>query len=348
MKSKTIIFFVIFLAAAVFFVIRFMNLPDKDEFTFYPMGGIPCKVVEYDQSSEKFTDDTQLIEARVGALENIFSNYKKESEVSKLNRSAWNRWHAVSEDMYNLLKRSLAWYGKSGGAFDITVAPLIQLWKSAGILNKLPTDGEIDSVLKEVGSDNLVISLEKGLKFLKKDMELDFGGIAKGYILDQMGRFIEGRGVDKYVVSCGGDVVMKGKEVFRVGIQEPGGSPDDLMMVFKSPPGGVVTSGHYERFVTINGKKYSHIIDPSTGWPVDNDLVSITVWSGNATDADALATAIAVLGLEKSIDLLQKLDGYEAVLLAREGDGYKVYYSEALSDKIEYKGKWAGVPTIKF
>jgi thiamine biosynthesis lipoprotein len=154
--------------------------------------------------------------------------------------------------------------------------------------------------------------------------------------------------VNKYVVSCGGDVVMRGKKAFRVGVQEPGEIESNLMMILNAPPGGVVTSGHYARFFKIDGHEYSHIIDPATGWPAKKTLASITVWGKEAEDADALATALAVFGLKNAVEFLKRSDDYSGILLAKAGDGYEIHYSKSLADKIEFIGKWEDVPRVEF
>lgn len=348
MKHRTIIILVFFLAATIFFIYRFLSQPDKDEYLFYPMGGIPCSLVEYDADSKKFLGDARSVESRVDQLEDVFNIYRPGSEAARLNDSRPDEWYPLSSDMYRVMEKSLIWYGKSGGAFDITVAPLVRLWKAAAKKGVVPAKTGIDSTLVRVGSSKITLSPDKGIEFSAGGMELDFGGIAKGYIVDQVGRWLKENGVEQFVFTCGGHVFMSGKENFRVGIQEPGGGEGDLMMVMNSSPGGVVTSGHYERFSEIGGRRYSHIIDPVTGMPVDNSLVSVTIVADNATDADALATAVAVLGLERSVGLLKGLKGFEAVLLEKIGGGFRVHYSRSLADRLEYEGEWASIPRVEF
>jgi len=318
------------------------------EYTFHPMGGIPCRLALYTDSKTKFESDVAAVIKYVDELENIFSIYRSESELTKLNQSEPLDWHPVSPDIYDLLEKSLSWYGRSAGGFDVTVLPLIDLWKKAGKEQRVPSGGEIQSVLGHVGSDLVTLSPSNGVRFAKEGVEVTFGGIAKGYILSQIEKLVKKLGVEKYVVSCGGDVVMQGKDFFRVGIQEPGSVEGHLMMVLNAVPGAVVTSGHYERFVEINGKHYSHIIDPRKGYPVENDLVSITIVADDAVDADALATAVAVLGLEKSIAFFKKSDLYKAVLLKKVDDQFEIYYSKGLEGQLEYQGKWGQVKRVPF
>lgn len=343
MKSRSVWVLLILLFAILFFIYKFWSQPAKAEFAFYPMGGVPCRIVIYTDDSASAAKQAKEVQDEVERLEDIFNNYRPSSEVSRLNGSPANQWLSVSSEMYTMLERSIAWYGKTTGAFDITVAPVIDVWKEAAKENKLQADSAIKDALKRVGSSKITISPEKGVEFAVNDMELDFGGIAKGYILDKMGEKLEKNGTDKYVVSCGGDVRMRGKDEFRVGIQEPGKKEGELMMVLKIPSGAVVTSGHYERYFTVDGKNYSHIIDPKTGQPVPTDLASITIVAKDTTDADALATAVAVLGFDKAVEFLNSGDTYKAVLLKKAGNGFEIYYSKALSGSLEYKGRWANI-----
>jgi len=346
MKTRSIVFALAALLLIIIAIFRFLGQPSRHDFEFFPMGGIPCKVVEYDISQKQFNEHTKLIENRVNELENIFNAYRKDSEVNLVNKKPAKEWINITPDMYAAIDKSLYWYKKTRHGFDITVMPLIKLWNESQKLDQMPTKMEIRNILRSIGSDNIKISdgaIKHSLKLERKGMRLDFGGIAKGYILDQMSDLVESRGVKRFVISCGGDVIMKGKESFRVGVQEPGGTEKDLMMILTLPPSSVVTSGHYERFFEINGKKYSHIIDPKIGKPVENNLKSITVIADNTTDADALATGIAVMGLEKTKAILKDLKGFQVVLLVENQGKYEILYSRPLSGKIEFKGKWKNV-----
>lgn len=347
MKVRPVLVALFVLAAIVIFAYRYLG-SHPQEHVFYPMGGIPCKIVTYDAAPGKFATSVKLVEKKVEDFENILNVHRQGSEISHLNGSPANTWHKVSPELYNILERSLAWYGRSNGAFDVTVEPLIEMWEESAKKRKVPSDAEISASLKKVGASSIILSPEKGVKFQKSGMALTFGGIAKGYILDRVGKILQDNGVDVYVVSCGGDVVMKGRENFRVGIQEPGGGPDKLMIVFTMSAGAVSTSGHYERFYKIGDKEYSHIIDPKTGMSVENDLVSITIAGSNATDADALATSVAVLGLEKGMELIKNFKGFQGILVRKTPNGHEIYYSSSIKDKLLYNGEWADVPKKEF
>lgn len=346
MKNRSIIIAIILLAAALFFLLKFLSFPSKHVHKFRPMGGIPCRLVIYDISKKSFGQISTLIEERVDNLENVFSRYRSDSEVSKINKAESKTWIGVSGKMAELLNRAKFWGFKSGQKFQITVGPLIELWKESEKRGRLPSEGEISQALKKSSYLNLRLSEDKQVYKTEKDMILDLGGIAKGYLLDDVGAFLQELGVVNYIFSCGGDVVMQGKESFSVGVQSPIGKDGDLMMILDIPAGAVVTSGHYERYVTINGKHYSHIIDPQTGYPVDEDVLSVTVFADNAVDADALATTLIFYGNDrKSIEqlLAGQKEAY-AILVLKDGDSQKILYSKGLENKIEFKGKWESVP----
>lgn len=317
--------------------------------TFYPMGGIPCKVVEYDVGKKRFDKDFKAIQKLVDDMENIYNLNRPEGELAKLNADVKaGTWYPLSSELYGGVESALRWYGKTDGAFDVSVLPIIKLWEDATHRQKPPTGPEIASVLAKAGSQFITISPDKGISFGRDNMQLDFGGIAKGIILDKISVFLQDRAVSQFTVSCGGDVVMKGAKTFKVGINEPEEKSTKTMMVLNIPESAIVTSGHYKRFVEIDKTKYSHIVDPRSAKPVDNGLISVTVIGQNTGDSDALATAITVMGLEKSIDFLKKNDNFKVVLLVKKEGRPEIHYSKELSGKIRYLKNWEKIPRFEF
>ena len=288
---------------------------------FFAMGGIPVKVGAYGISEKKFMPIVSEVEKNFDGLEMLFSRYRPDSEISRINSNGKGCVRGLSPDTVNLLMRSRYWYEKSGGAFDVTVGPLILLWKDAEKKDSLPGENEIRQVMQRVGMDKIEIIEPDSVCLSVDGMVLDLGAIAKGAILDRAAEVLKKSGVKRGLVEAGGDIAALGDGEFSIGIKDPlskeGGA---LLGVLKAAGRGVVTSGDYERFVKIGGKSYSHIIDPKTGKP-SAGLLSVTVVGPNATDADALATAISVMGREKGIKLLSQLEGFEAVMAERTSDG---------------------------
>ncbi len=334
--KKIILIAALVLITILFFV--YYLIPSRHEAVFYPMGGIPFRIVAYDRQNFKFKKDFKEVQERVEKLEKIFSASDKNSELGMLNLADKKAPIQVSEDMQRVLAASLEWSKKTAGAFDITVGPLIRLYKETHQKSHL-----IDDVLrikKLVGSnkfsmsDNLVI-------FQNPKMELDLGGIAKGYIVDEIARFLQKRGVKRGIVDAGGDIIAFGDGMFLFGIQDPfAKAQEGIIGTIRIPEGAIVTSGNYARFIEINKKKYSHIVDPRSGYPVDNGLVSATIIGRNCMDADALATAAMVMGAEKTIDWLKKNPQFHAILIEKKGDKYIVLISKEIRNEVGLEEQW--------
>jgi thiamine biosynthesis lipoprotein len=326
---------VVFVAmAAVGFLTRHHGLRKKA--AFFAMGGIPIRVVVYGLDKKKFGQAIRAVESRVEDLENIFSRYREGSTIDRLNDTGRGCVEQLSPDLASLIKRAKHWHDKSSGAFDISVGPLVDLWKRSAKDGKLPTAAKISETKTRVGMRH--ISTHGDRICLNRDgMNFDLGAIAKGFILDEVAKILRDLGAERGVIDAGGDVVAFGNDVFKIGIQDPGGDKrGELIGILTVPPGGVVTSGDYERYVTIDGKRYSHIIDPRTGMPVGS-LISVTVVGPNATDADALATTISVMGKEEGINLLKELGDYQAIMMEKDNGGnLNLWCSEDLVPLIEF------------
>lgn len=236
-------------------------------------------------------------------LEKIFNVYDQASEISRLNNSI----HVptkVSPELINILKIAKDLNDLSVGAFDVSHGALFKLWKDmikAGDIRSLPTDEDIQKMKALGGMENIVIdSSNSTVTINKKGMSIDLGGIADGYMVDSaVGKLKENK-IDSALIDVGGDIYCLGTnrgEPWRVGVRDPGVVADILeqeLLVDEA----VTTSGNYEQFFDFNGKRYSHLIDPRTGYPVQNSVVSVTVVTKNCVSADGLATAFFVLGEE--------------------------------------------------
>jgi len=316
---RKIILAVVALVFCVILIVGFLRRgDDRREGTFFAMGGIPFRVVAYDRERKQFNEDLRDVESAVDDLENVFSRYRNDSELARLNKMGEGCMEA-SPTLTALLKRARYWYDMSDGALDVTIGPLVDLWKQAGKEGRLPTKEEIGSAKSRVRMKYVEIT-DSRICLNRAGMNLDLGAIAKGAILDAAAELLKKSGVERGLVDAGGDVSSFGKDIFTIGIQDPRKEhKQELLGTITVPAGGVVTSGDYERFVIIEGKKYSHIVDPRTGYPAEG-LVSVTVIGPNATDADALATALSVMGKEEGIKLLNQLDDYHAVMVNKKSD----------------------------
>ena len=258
-------------------------------------------------------------------VDDLMSDYKSDSEISRVNREAGERAVKVSESTYEVLQRSVEFSEMTGGAFDITVGPLVALFREAKENKVAPSEEQIAQARSKVGFEKLKLDSEnKTVQFSDKGMLLDLGGIAKGYAIDKAIEAAQRNGAIGAMVDIGGDVRCfglppEGKDHWLIGLQDPksaieGIGGGELQLVLKVTNAAVATSGDYQQFVFIEGKHYSHIIDRRTGTSAEG-LSSVTIIADNATDADALATSLSVMGTEKGLAIIEKLQKTEAILI---------------------------------
>lgn len=259
-------------------------------------------------------------------VDDLMSDYKSDSEISRVNREADERAVKVSKSTYEVLQRSVEFSEMTGGAFDITVGPLVALFRNAKENKVAPSEEQIAQARSKVGFEKLKLDSEnKTVQFSDNGMLLDLGGIAKGYAIDKAIEAAQRSGAIGAMVDIGGDVRCfglppKGKDHWLIGLQDPnsaiqGIGGGELQLVLKVTNAAVATSGDYQQFVFIEGKRYSHIMDRGTGTSAEG-LSSVTIIADNATDADALATSVSVMGAEKGLALIEKLPNTEAILIA--------------------------------
>lgn len=257
--------------------------------------------------------------AEINRLDSLLSTGSNHSEVTQLNESGSL---SVSSEVYTLTQKSLALYEATEGTFDITVYPVMQLWGFDGDSPARPEDEEIKRVLEKVGSDKLSISGRSVI--LGEGQKIDFGGIAKGYTSSRVMDIFAQYGIASGVISLGGNVRCRGRKpdgsLWRCGITDPE-DPEGIIGVVNVEDKAVVTSGGYERnFTDADGTLYHHIMDPSTGYPADSGLSSVTVISEDDTLADGLSTACFVMGEEKALAFYRESAAqFELILVTDDG-----------------------------
>jgi thiamine biosynthesis lipoprotein len=261
-------------------------------------------------------------------VDELMSDYKKDSEISELNRDGAERAVKVSKSTYEVLQRSVEFSKLTDGAFDVTVGPLVDLWRSAAEANSVPTDTELAAARSKVGYEKLTLDAnEMSIRFAVEGMRIDLGGIAKGYAIDKAIEAIENRGAAGGMVDIGGDIRCFGvpagnKDTWLVGLQDPNKAAEsigarELLLKLKLLNRAVATSGDYQQFALIEGKHHSHIIDRKTAAGA-RGLSSVTIITDSATVADALATAVSVMGAEKGIALIETIPDTEAILISEQ------------------------------
>jgi thiamine biosynthesis lipoprotein len=255
-------------------------------------------------------------------LEAILSSFRGDSMVAKIN-SAGTKDIPLDDDTFYVVERALYFYRVSGGAFDITVLPLMELWGfRANAKRAMPDKASISAVLERTGSDKIVLdSQKKTIRFLTAGMKVDLGGIATGYAVDRAVDALKTRGIKNGLVDAGGDIRCFGKRSparqWSIGIRDPLNRGRIIERVLPSDA-AITTSGGYEKFVEINGKRFIHIINPKTGCPVENNVLSATIIAEDCLTADALATAAVVMGKDKTLKMIEGLNGVQAVVITKE------------------------------
>lgn len=264
-----------------------------------------------------------------------------DTEVLRINRRAGLEPVAVSEDTLKVIREGLRYGELTGGAFDITVAPLIRLWGFGTGEERVPAAEEIEAVLPAVDYSRVEIHAGTGsaVYLPSPEMGIDVGGIAKGYAADEAARVLREAGVRNAILDFGGDIVTIGGRPdgspWRIGIQHPSGERNRFVGILSSRDESVVSSGAYERFFHEDGVRYHHIFDPSTGYPSDSGLTSVTAIGADAMKTDVLSTAIFVMGLEAGLALLDSLPGYEGILATED---MRVFVTAGIADRFEVPG----------
>lgn len=266
-------------------------------------------------------------------VDELMSDYKAGSQLSQVNRDAFKEPVHVDDDLFEVLDIAVEYSRQTDGAFDVTVGPVVELWREAEETGELPPEEDIAQAGSKVGFEKLILDREnKTVRFKVDGMRLDLGGIAKGYAIDLAVEAMQKRGAIGGLVDVGGDVRCFGppsdsKESWLVGLQDPI-ADDRLLLVLKLRGMAVATSGGYRRFALIEGKRYSHIINPVAGSSAD-ELASVSIVARTATAADALATAVSVLGREKGLALVESLDETE-VILVLGGKDQEIVHTEGV------------------
>ena len=249
-------------------------------------------------------------------VDELMSTYKRSSELSTINAYAAEKQMPLTEPTNHVLGRALHWATETKGAFDPTVGPMVSFWRLRQKVQIAPTAADVRRVLSQTGYDKVShIPHARRVRFTQKDMRLDFGGLAKGYAVDKAAESLKQAGIRRAIVNAGGDLYAFGAPS-AAGIQHPLRA-GELIGAIRLENRAVATSGNYERFFEIKGKHYCHIFDPRTGWPVQG-VVSVTVTAFTALDADALATAAFVLGAEKGIEFLNRVDDVEGLIITKK------------------------------
>lgn len=287
-------------------------------------------------------DDTSLlqgIESRLEAVNASMSTYRPESEISRFNDSPANEWFPVSRDFYQVLSAAMAISWQSQGAYDVTVGPLVNLWGfGPGGTVEPPSETMIEEALESVGQDKLRVDGDGSRVKKIAELYLDFSSIAKGFAVDEVARWLTGEGIVDFLVEVGGEMRVSGVstrgDAWRVAIERPDSATIEIAQAIRLENVAVATSGDYRNFFELDGVRYSHSIDPRTGYPVAHELVSVTVVHPSAMLADGWATALTVLGSDDAWAVAQA-QGLAVYFIVREGDVFRRRFTTPFEPYLE-------------
>lgn len=337
MKSKKKLLwqsaFLLFLIVGTFIIVRQQRLAPYQKDTGLIFGTVYNIIYQYDNNLK------QDIEAELKRVDFSLSPFNKQSIISKINRNENVKTDKMFTDVF-ILAQSIS--KETDGAFDITVAPLVNAWGFGFKNGTKPTPHAIDSLKQIVGYEKTSL-INRTVRKKDSRMMLDCSAIAKGYACDVIASFLRKKGIENFMVEIGGEIVTQGinseRLPWKIGVTKPVDdtldTKQELQTVLNVTNKAMATSGNYRNFYYKNGKKYAHTIDPKTGLPVQHNILSATVLADNCATADAYATAFMVMGLDKAKTVLEKHPELMVYFIYSDEKGNNaVWYSPSLREKI--------------
>lgn len=301
----TVIFSIVFLSACV------METSPRTEFVL----GTVCTVNLYEKGTEALYTE---IFTRLHVLESILSANRDDSNIGEINAAAGIAPVEAKQETLTVLQEAIKYSTASNGAFDPTIGPLVKEWNIGTDYAAIPSKNSIQNALSLIGYQNVKIT-GKLVYLPKKGMKLDFGGIAKGYAADEIVKILISHNIHKAIIDLGGNIYALGEKApgksWTIGIRNPEIIDGDSILNLPIKNLSIVTSGIYERFFEQDGKSYHHILDTKTGFPVENELLSVTIFSANSMQADALSTTAFILGPVFGLQFIEALQDVEALFI---------------------------------
>lgn len=260
--------------------------------------------------------------SEIKRIENIISSWNSDSQTSLINKNAGIKPIKVDKELFDLIERSISISTLTDGAFDISYASMDKIWKFDGSMTTMPSKGMIKKSVDKVGHQNIILNKKDTTIYLKlKEMKIGFGAIGKGYAADKAKELLISKGVKSGIINASGDMNTWGKQPngddWKVGIKNPL-NKNKVFALLPISNSSVVTSGNYEKFVSFGGVRYSHIINPKTGYP-SSEIVSVSVFASKAELADALATSVFVMGTTVGLDFINQLKGIDCIIVDDAG-----------------------------
>ena len=281
------------------------------------------------------------VESILKDINQSMSTYIDDSELSLLNQISMQFPVVISEELFHVINTALSVSEISDGAFDVTIGPLVNLWGFGPLPgNKVPSDSDISFVMEQVGYEKLILNeTNKTISKTKDMMYIDLSAIAKGYAVDRIASHLDMLNIKNYLIDIGGELVGKGKnkdaQAWQIGIEKPDSITRDVQIIVSLDNMGMATSVDYRNYFEQDGIRYSHTLDPTTGKPVIHNLASVTVLHEQCMQADALATALLVMGADAGMALADKIE-LPAYMIVKTESGFETrhnsYFEEYLPD----------------
>jgi thiamine biosynthesis lipoprotein len=293
--------------------------------------GSPFEITVIAKDTIEGNEYANLAVGEVKRIENLISDWIPTTQISQVNQNSGIKPIKVDDEVFNLVERAVKISKITHGAFDISYASMDKIWKFDGSMKEMPTPEAIKKSVERIGYQKIVLDKQKSTIFLKDaGMKLGLGGIGQGYIADKIKDLLQSKGCTSGIVNVSGDINTWGKQPngkpWTVAIVNPM-NKNKVFATFPLEDSAVETSGSYEKYVTFNGIRYSHIIDPRTGYPATG-IISVSVFAKQTEIADALATGIFVLGVEVGLDLVNQIKGIECVIVDDKG---KIHTSKGIN-----------------
>jgi thiamine biosynthesis lipoprotein len=284
--------------------------------------GSTFEITVVDDDAIRANNHIDAAVTEIKRIERLISSWDMASQTSEINKNAGVKAIRVKKELFQLIERAKSISKLTDGAFDISYASMDRIWKFDESMEQMPSDKEIKLSVAKVGAKSIELDAKNKTIFLKKEgMKIGFGAIGKGYAADKAKTLLQERGVTSGIINASGDMNAWGSQPdgtpWRVAIRNPM-NKNKVFALMPLQNKAVVTSGNYEKYVCFNGVRYAHIIDPRTGYPA-TELISVTVFAPKAEIADALATAVFVMGKEAGIDRINQLPNIDCILIDHKG-----------------------------
>lgn len=286
----------------------------------------------YHEGQEKVVD--QAIEY-IKKMEDLWTTNLEGSDIYKINANAGIEPVKVAPETFELIEKALHYSEETGGRFDITIGAVNDLWRIGQADARIPSQEEIDQALPLIDYQKVELNKEDQTVYLKeKGMKIEVGGISKGYIGSGIAKLFSEAGITTAIINLGGNVIVMGTSPsnetgWNVGVQDPDQVRGTVVGTQRMTNYTIITSGIYERYLEVDGVKYHHILDPKTGYPLENEISGVTVFSPNSVDGDALSTSLFLFGIEDGLRYVNEQEGVEAVFIDKN---HKVFLSNGLKE----------------